>query len=328
MMKKMKSIFLIGLLLFIHISCNSGDPGCTDPQALNYNPSATEEDGSCVYEIPNISPEWSIELSEEVRETSGLIFWKGDLWTMNDDTDPRLYKLDTLTGESPDYIWLWGVVNRNWEEIAQDEDYIYVGDFGNNSGNREDLHILRIDKLSLESGRPSIDSISFTYSDQLSFTSPGLNQTEFDCEAFVVSSDSIYLFTKQWRSGFTSQYVLPKLPGSYVAQKRAEFDTQGQVTGATYLQQERLLVLCGYSAFVQPFIYLFYDFQGDDFFSGIQKRLNLALPMHQVESIVSVDGRQYYLSNEHVETQPFVNIPQKLHKFDLGDFLGANHISK
>jgi hypothetical protein len=324
MMKELKSIYLIVILLFIHMSCNSGNPGCTDPQALNYNPAATEDDNSCVYEIANLSPQWSIELSTPISESSGLLFWDGGLWTMNDDTDPRLYKLDTVTGEASDYIYLWRVVNRNWEEIAQDEDYIYLGDFGNNSGSRKDLHILRIDKLSLESGRPpSIDSISFSYSDQLSFSNPGLNQTDYDCEAFVVSSDSIYLFTKQWLSAGTAMYSLPKLPGTYVAQKREVFDTQGQVTGATYLEQEKLLVLLGaVSGLGQPFLYLLYDYQGQEFFSGVQKRVNLAIPFHQTEGIATKDGIHYYVSNERFEMESYINIPQKLHKFYLGEFLG------
>jgi hypothetical protein len=311
-------------LLLMPVSCNSGNSGCTDPQASNYDPSATVEDDSCIYEIVTLSPEWSIELSEMVNETSGLILWNGGLWTINDDTDPRLYKLDTLTGEVVDYKWLWGVVNRDWEALAQDEDFIYVGDFGNNTGNREDLRILRIEKRSLDSGKPSIDSISFTFSDQEDFTGTGLNQTEFDCEALVVSADSIYLFTKQWQSAYTTQYVLPKVPGNHIARNRKSFDTQGQVTGATLLEQERVLVLCGYSGLMQPFMYLFFDYEEDNYFSGIQQRVNIALPFHQIEGIASDDGIRYYLSNERATAQSFINIPQKLHLIDLSEVLSPH----
>jgi hypothetical protein len=323
MMGPNRSILLIGLLLFIHVSCNSGNPGCTDPQASNYNPTATEDDDSCVYDIVSISPEWSIELTELVGETSGLILWDGELWTINDDSDPRLYRLDTVTGEIQNYVWLWGVKNRDWEALAQDQDFIYVGDFGNNSGSREDLQIYRISKQSMDSDKPSVESISFTFSDQEDFSSSGLNQTEFDCEALVVSADSIYVFSKQWQSGFSTQYVLPKEPGSHVARKRASFDTQGQVTGATLLEQERLLVLCGYSGLMQPFLYLFYDYEKDNFFSGVQRRVNIALPFHQIEGIASQDGIRYYLSNERVAGQSYINLPPKLHSVDLSEVLSA-----
>jgi hypothetical protein len=41
------------------------------------------------------------------------------------------------------------VVNKDWEDFTR-HTYFYIGDFGNNvSGNRKDLHILRIEKESL-----------------------------------------------------------------------------------------------------------------------------------------------------------------------------------
>lgn len=320
MKNHLKAKYLLVLFWCLHAACNTAQPGCTDPLALNSDASATVDDSSCEHQIATVSPVWSIELDEQISETSGLILWDGFLWTHNDDTDTRLYFLDTASAEITGNLLLPDVVNQDWEEIAQDEDYIYAGDFGNNMGNRKNLHILRIEKLSLKAGNPSIDTIWFTFSDQQEFTSTGFNQTEFDCEAFIVSTDSIYLFTKQWISANTTQYVLPKLPGNHVAQKRVSFNVQGQVTGATYLEQERLLVLCGYTGLVQPFLFLFYDFRGDDFFSGTQKRLNVALPFHQMEAIVTSNGIHYFLTNEKIE-QSYVNIPQKLHKIDLSEFL-------
>lgn len=312
---------ILFFLFCLLVSCNSSQPGCTDPLANNFNSSDTEEDHSCIYDTVYVSPEWTMELSEQIRETSGLIFWDEVLWTINDNTDTRLYLLNTATAEIISNYLLPGVVNQDWEDIAQDEGFIYVGDFGNNSGNRSDLHILRIEKLSLQSGDPSIDTIWFTFSDQQNLVPSGFNQTEFDCEAFVVSSDSIYLFTKQWLSGFTTQYALLKLPGSYTAQKRNNFDTKGQITGASFLEQERVLVLCGYTGLMQPFLYLFYDYPGYAFFSGNQKRVNISLPFHQIEGVATSNGLEYYVSNESSGTSQIVKIPQKLHVIDLSEYL-------
>lgn len=320
-MKNNKTIILFIILLALQASCNSSQTGCTDPKAINFDSTATEDDQSCEYDTTFANPQWSLEISDQISETSGLIVWDGLLWTFNDNSDTRLYGLDTVSGEIADDYLLEGVENRDWEEIEQDEDFIYVGDIGNNFGNRKDLHILRIDKPSLRSGEPSIDTIWFTYSDQQYFNPPDANQTEFDCEAFVVSSDSIYLFTKQWLSGYTTLYVLPKLPGTYVARKSFTFDTRGQVTGASYLEEEGVLVLCGYSGLIQPFLFLFYDYQDYDFFSGVKKRVNIILPFHQLEGVTFSKGTEYYLSNELSSHTQVIKIPPKLHLIDLGEYL-------
>ena len=318
-MKDIKSKYFVFLLLYLPLSCNFSNPECTDQHAGNYGTSATEDDHSCIDDTIFISAQWSIELNEQIKETSGLILWDGALWTINDDTDTRLYALDTTSGEIiADYV-ITDVLNRNWEEISQDKEFIYIGDFGNNMGERRDLHILRIDKLSLKSGNPSVDTIWFTFSDQHDFVSNADFQTEFDCEAFVVSSDSIYLFTKQWATGYTTQYALSKFPGSYTAQRRNTFNSKGLVTGATFLENERLLVLCGYSGLAQTFLYLFYDYPNDDFFAGSQKRVNIQLHFHQVEGVTARNTVEYYISNESFRTNQFVKVPQKLHLIDLSE---------
>jgi len=322
MMKYKKTYYILLILLALQASCNSSQTGCTDPKAVNFDSTATDDDQSCEYDTTYINPLWSIEISEQISETSGLIVWDGLVWTFNDNTDTRLYGLDTVSGEIVDDYLLEGVENRDWEEIAQDEDFIYVGDIGNNSGNRRDLHILRIDKNSLRSGEPSIDTIWFSYSNQQNFNPPDANQTEFDCEAFVVSSDSIYLFTKQWLSGFTTLYALPKLPGTYLAQKRSTFNTMGQVTGASYLEQEGVLILCGYSGLIQPFLFLFYDYQDYDYFSGVKQRVNIIIPFHQLEGVATDNGTGCYISNESSALNQLGGIPQKLHYVDLSEFLG------
>lgn len=54
----MKKVFTISLIMIMSIgliSCSSGDDdpvsGCTDPNSINYNSNATENDNSCQYSI-------------------------------------------------------------------------------------------------------------------------------------------------------------------------------------------------------------------------------------------------------------------------------------
>jgi hypothetical protein len=261
-------------------------------------------------------------LSEALSGSSGLISWDGLIWTHNDHADPSLYGIDSATGEINRTYLLPDVAIIDWEDVAEDGEYIYVGDFGNNAaGNRSNLHILRISMASLLAGNPSIDTIWFSYSDQQDLSPAEPNQTEFDCEAMVVSSERIYLFTKQWITGHTTLYSLAKEPGTHVAQKMASHDVQGLITGATLLETEQLLVLCGYNGILQPFIYLLYDYPGEDFLAGNKRRVNLLIPFLQVEGVTTQDGLIYYLSNESFELQAGTSTPQQLHRIDLSELL-------
>lgn len=314
-MAKIVLFFLLSITSYAQIS------GCTDPLAENYNAEANLNNGSCLYKIARIKPEYSIKLNDSLKETSGLIYYDNLLWTHNDDHDKTIYGLDTL-GKIQKKIILNKVVNHDWEEISQDSTHLYIGDFGNNyAGNRSDLHILKIEKKYFFDENPNIETISFTYSDQTELSAKKQNTTNFDCEAFIVSKDSIYLFTKQWSNSKTSIYALPNQSGNHIAQLKNSLNTEGLVTGATFLESKKLIVLCGYSKIGKPFLYLLYDYKNNDFLSGNKRRINLQLSFHQIEGIATKDGLNYYLTNESLIRKPIINVPQQIHRFDLSSIL-------
>lgn len=173
----MQIFFSISLVVFLMGATHSKAQiyGCTDPLANNYNPSATVNNGSCTYNAASVSPVASSNLSNTLAETSGLIFWNNLVWTHNDSDDVNVYGLDTLNGGILQTQPLTGSLNTDWEEVSQDSDYLYVGDFGNNgNGNRTDLKILKISKNSFLSGSPVIETINFSYSNQVNFNRPGV----------------------------------------------------------------------------------------------------------------------------------------------------------
>jgi hypothetical protein len=314
---KMLSLFL---LLFTG-SAYAQISGCTDPLSKNYNVRATVNDGSCEYNSTRVKPTSSTQLDEVLNETSGLAYYDSLLWTINDDKNTSLYGIDK-TGQIQKKIKLQSVINSDWEEITQDSSYLYIGDFGNNSsGNRENLHILRVEKESLFLDIPKIDTISFSYSNQLDYIKAQPNTTNFDCEAFIVTRDSIYLFSKQWKKEETSVYVLPKTPGNYIAELKTTYNVNGLITGASFMEDKKLLVLSGYSHHLSPFVFLLYDYKDNDFFSGNKRKLKIELGFHQIEGIATQDGLHYYLTNEQFAKKPFLNIPQKLNEIDLSLFL-------
>lgn len=275
-----------------------------------------------------LSPVYSIELSSQVPETSGLIFFQDGLLTHNDNSDEQLYVIDTLNGAVLQTFSLNGTSNFDWEEVTQDSLYLYVGDFGNNAGNRTDLHILRIEKSSLLEGTPAIDTIAFAYEDQTDFTASNQN-TAFDCEAFIAGTDSLFLFTKNWNDLSTVCYSVPNVPGNYLAQRKDSSAVNGLITGATYLPNKKVIILSGYSSLLQPFMYLLFDFEGTDFFSSFQQKINLSLNFHQIEGVATKDGLDVYLTNEYF-SQSIITTQQKLHKFNLtpvlGDYLSGNNV--
>lgn len=319
----MKSIKLFFLLFLLHFCATAQILGCPDPLANNYNANATQNDGSCLYNAATIAPTASFDLDSTVKETSGLLLWQNKLWTQNDDSDNKLYALDTLDGSILSAATLNGLTNIDWEEISQDDSFIYMGDFGNNvSGNRTNLRIYKMDKQSILLNNPHIDTIAFSYADQSDFTAQTANLTDFDCEAFVVTDDSIFLFTKQWVTHKSSVYALPKTSGNHQAQLRATFNVDGLITGAVLLNSKRVLALSGYSPQLQPFVYLLYDFQGTNFFTGNKRKLQLDLPFHQVEGITTANGLKLYVSNEAFSYGPIV-VPPQLHILDLNDYLAT-----
>jgi hypothetical protein len=64
---------------------------------------------------------YSIQLPATLHETSGLVL-NDNLFTTNDDTDTTIYGVDT-TGVIQKKVALKKVVNKDWEEISQDNTY-------------------------------------------------------------------------------------------------------------------------------------------------------------------------------------------------------------
>ena len=328
-MKNLIAFFAAFVILMSYLSAQTC--GCTDPLATNYNASATVNDGSCVYASTTISATEIGELGETLDGSSTLIFWNGGYWTYNDHNDCCLYRLDSNTAATIETLCISGIGNYDTEEVSQDSLYLYFGDFGNNSGVRQNLHILRISKESLLDQTFAVDTLWFSYEDQADFTSHP-QATDFDCESFIVTADSIYLFTKQWASEQTTIYGLPKTPGTHVAHRLETYNVDGLVTGATYIPEYRMAVLCGYDynggnllSSLRPFIILLYDFQGDNFFSGNKRRLDFGtLVKEQVEAVATSNAMDVYITNEHFTTTQYgitVDRPAKLQRLDLRDYL-------
>jgi len=244
------------------------------------------------------------ELPGKVKETSGMIYFDGHLITHNDSgDDPLLYEIDTTNGEVIREIELANASNNDWEDIAQDDQFIYIGDFGNNEGDRNDLKIYKLSKSTfLNNDVVGANAILFQYEDQIDFTENHHN-TNFDAEAMIIKGDSILIFTKNWVNRQTHVYYIPNQIGSFSAKKIDTYDSDGLVTGAD-LNDENELVLCGYDETLSPFIIHSTGFKDGLLFNGEVNKVNITDqigPGSQTEAICFVSGDHYFLSREKFE---------------------------
>ena len=299
----MTRIFITVLFVFVLLQNNLTAQGCTDPQANNFDASAIENDGSCEYNTTNYTLTQKAILSDVVLESSGLVFFENKLWTHNDGGNPdKIYEIDSLTGEVLKTVIIVNSNNKDWEDITQDETHLYIGDFGNNKGNRTNLRVYKILKSDLASGVANPELIQFSYADQTDFTIAN-NNNDYDCEAFFFYNDSLHLFSKNWINHKTKHYVIPSSSGTYVANIRETMDVQGLITGAD-ISDDGVIALLGYNPSGATMMWLCFDYQGTDFFSGNKRKILLgsALVNSQVEGITFRENGYGYISAEKLST--------------------------
>ena len=317
-MHLLRATLIVGLLLLTYLA--KAQSGCTDPQATNYDPGATENDGSCSYPGASYTAQLIAQLPDELVETSGLAYWGGQLWTHNDGGNPkRIYRIDTLTGAILQSVKIDNAGNQDWEDMAESDTHLYVGDFGNNSGDRTNLTIYKIDKADLAAaGTTEVQAelITFNYADQTDFT-PGNNDTDYDCEAFFYDEGNLHLFSKNWNDKQTRHYTLPTVAGNFTAQLVETYDVSGLITGGD-ISPDGVVALVGYTSVGGMFMWLLYDYQGTDYFSGNKRRISLgnALNMSQMEAVVYKEGSAGFISAESFDNL----LPQKLFRMNTGEY--------
>jgi len=163
------------------------------------------------------------------------------LWSFGDSGNLNgIYRIDSASGAILQVVVITNFPNVDYESITADATYIYVGDAGNNDGNRTDLKILRIKKADIAKS-PGIvnvkaDAINFSYTDQKDFE-PNTN-TNLDCEAMASIGNYLYLFSKDRGDLQTRCYKLPKDTGTYSIAPIATFNTDGKVTDATLIRKK------------------------------------------------------------------------------------------
>lgn len=242
-------------------------------------------------------------LQDSLIETSGLMTINNKLITHNDSGgENALYEVDTVSGGIARKVTIQNAPNLDWEDVCYDDTYLYIADFGNNSGNRTNLRVYRVlisEYLNTPNDTVSAETIDFDYTDQTDFT-PSSFSTNYDAEAIISWNDSLYIFTKNWGNMWTNIYALPKTPGTYSLPKIDSINAEGLITGACFNAASNSIMLSGY-AFTYPFVIEISGFTNSQFSAATVERTQIQLPSgysYQLEGITPISSNNYYISTE------------------------------
>jgi len=259
----------------------------------------------------------------DIEESSGLLNVEGRIFTHNDSGDEaKLYEID-LFGNVVQEILVQNAKQIDWEDITEDEAYVYIGDIGNNMGNRKDLVIYKISKKSLLTKSEVVaEEIMFSYGDQEDFTYANFT-TPYDAEALISYHDKLYLFTKNWKDKTTKIYPISKEPGVYVVYAQNEMLLDFMITAADFDTASNSIVLIGYESVTadKPHVLLLKDFDENLFFSGSLIDISLDdIPrgFRQIEGVSFDSESSILITSESLSQRYIGNHPKSLFYLEFG----------
>ena len=273
----MKTIYLlVGLILF----------GCSNK----------EIDSA---EIDSAEIVSKIVLPKIINETSGLEFYNNNFITHNDSGgEPSLYVFNEM-GEVIETIGLdknpdFEIENNDWEDITNDNEYLFVADTGNNFGNRDNLNIIRVSK-----GTDfMVDGIiEISYSDQESFFPRPKHK--YDAEAIIVIEDKIALFSKDRENLNTDLYLVDKNQnGSQILTSEVSYNVNTLITGGDYDEDRNLLALVSYNSNGNQYLLLFENFKLNNLENNTFKKFKIPLEQAQIEAVKIIDEKTFWVTSE------------------------------
>ena len=276
---KMNILFIISTLLFV--SCN---PKTENTQSQDNN----------------LKVEFS--LPKKLKEVSGIALSQDQktIWAIEDAGNKNVVYGLNRKGQLTTDVLVENAENNDWEDITKDAaGNIYIGDFGNNENDRQNLSILKLDlKSDSQKSTKVVQTTKFHYEGQTEFP-PKKSNLLYDCEAFVEKDGNFYLFTKNRSKGFDGTFLVFQIPnkdGDFEAKLVGKLKLEGGYTDAAItsatINSKNQIVLLNHKN-----INVLSGFSANDFSSAeIQK-----IPLNhnsQKEAVVFVDDKTLLIADE------------------------------
>lgn len=242
-------------------------------------------------------------LDISLKEISGIEYDKnGNLWGINDgDNSAQLHQIEK-DGSVSRSITITNAKNLDWEDMTQDDfGHFFIGDFGNNDNIRKWFTIYKIESpIDIKGTETEAEIIKFTFPKQLHYP-PKASEKNFDFEAFVFYKKHLYMFSKNRTKPFdgdTNLYRIGDHADNYEAEFVSNFNTCTTleelcwITSAALSPDRTKLILLDSER-----LWLFENWQGDDFFSGDAYKINLGI-VTQKEAVTFFDNNTVIFTDE------------------------------
>ncbi|KQT16050.1 hypothetical protein ASG31_13820 [Chryseobacterium sp. Leaf404] len=253
----------------------------------------------------NVQPQelkTEFSLPKKLKEVSGIALSQDQktIWAIEDAGNKNVvYGLD-LKGNLITDVLVENADNNDWEDITKDKTgNIYIGDFGNNENDRQNLSIIKLDlKDSSQKSTQVIQTTKFHYEGQTEFP-PKKSNLLYDCEAFVEKDSSFYLFTKNRSKGFDGTFLVFQIPnkeGDFEAKLIGKLKLEGgyndaAITSASINSKNQIVLL------THKNIHVLSGFTPDNFNSAKIEKISLN-HNSQKEAVVFLDDKTLLIADE------------------------------
>lgn len=253
-----KHVFLFFLLL--STSCNTGNL-----TVISDLPNSLKE-ASAIETVANSNLLWTIEDSGNKNNIYGL------------DLNGRIVKDIDISNSS----------NIDWEDLTSDKQgNLYIGDFGNNSKNRDDFTIYKVSDLSSDK----------TKAERINFILPKKVKPK-DFEAFFLLDDYFYVFSKENKSSMV--FKIPNQIGLHTAVLVEKFNLEGKsnrITSADISDNGKTIILLNHDK-----LWEITNFKKDNFFEGNIQELKFE-HNSQKEGICFKNSNTVYITDERNKSE-------------------------